>query len=68
MLAKRGMWVVTVAGATSVIGCGGSITTRVSFTWNGISAPPVPSRFTRRILPPAQKTMVLLSGVQAMSG
>src|SRR5947209_924715 len=40
MLAKRGIWVVTVAGATSVIGWGGSMTMRVSLTWKGVSAGP----------------------------
>jgi len=62
------MRVVIVAGAAAIIGRGGSMTTRVSLTWNGISAPAEPSRLTRRILPPAQKIMVWLSGVQSMLG
>jgi hypothetical protein len=62
------MRVVTVAGAASISGRGGSMTGRLSVTWKGISAPAEPSRFTRLILPPAQKTMLFESGVHAMFG
>jgi hypothetical protein len=40
----------------------------VSLIWNGISAAPEPSAFTRRMRPPAQKTIERLSGVQPMFG
>jgi hypothetical protein len=67
-LAQRGIRVWKRSGATSICGCKASITTRVSLTRNGISAPPPPSAPTRRILPPAQKTTDRLSGVHAMLG
>ena len=66
--AKRGMCVVKVSGATVTFGCGPSMTPRVSSTRNGMTAALRPSASTRRILPPAQNTTDLLSGVQAMLG
>ena len=72
-LAQRGILVVKRSGATSICGCVASITTRVSLTRNGTTAAPEPSApplsiGTRLILPPAQNTRLLLSGVQAMFG
>ena len=67
-VAQRGILVWKWSGATSICGWVASITTRVSCTWNGISAAPDPSALTRRILPPAQKTTLFASGVQAMFG
>ncbi len=68
MVAKRGIRVVKLSGATSTWGRGGSITARVSETRNEISARFVPSRSIRRMRPPAQKTMVRLSGSQSIDG
>ena len=54
--------------AAAITGCGPAIPPRVSSTASGITAALLPSALTRRSLPPAQNTMVLLSGVQSMLG
>ena len=66
--AKRTMLVVKRSGDTAIFGCGASSMPRVSATWNGITAPWLPSASTRRILPPAQNTIEFESGVQSMFG
>ena len=66
--AKRGILVVKLGCQTSTTGRGGSTTSRVSLTRNGISARPPPSGAMRWILPPAQKIIALLSGSQSIAG
>ena len=68
IVAKRGMLVVKLAGETSTVTFGTSALPRVSAIRNGITAAPLPSAFTRRILPPAQNTIDWPSGVQSMLG
>ena len=51
----RGMCVWNSAGATSIGGRGGSMTSRVSEMRNGISLDAPLGQSTLRILPPAQK-------------